>query len=207
MRKLVVFFVLLLISLTSGANFSYAECNPATGFPLSCSSGTRCPIGRPGGGGPGQLLCCDTSSECNALQSQAGMPQAVNQAVSQVSTICDSVSDPGACNGCMADGNHVWTAIGCIDTQSPTGLMERLLGIGIGIAGGIAFLLILFGGMQILTSAGNPEQLNAGRELVSAAIIGLILVIFAIFLLRFIGVNIIGIPEFGSSGPPAGPGR
>ena len=45
-----------------------------------------------------------------------------------------------------------------------------------------------------MTSAGNPEQLNAGRELVSAAVTGLLLVIFSLFLLRFIGVNVIGIP-------------
>lgn len=116
--------------------------------------------------------------------------------VSQVSTICDSVSDPGACNGCMADGNHVWTAIGCVSVADPSSFLTDMLKMGMGIAGGIAFLLILFGGLQILTSAGNPEQLNAGRELVSAAITGLLLVVFSIFLLQFMGVSILGIPGF-----------
>lgn len=66
-----------------------------------------------------------------------------------------------------------------------------------GIAGGIAFLLILFGGFQIITSAGNPEQLNAGKELISSAIAGLLLIIFSILLLKIIGFNILGIPDFG----------
>ena len=112
-------------------------------------------------------------------------------------SICDSISDAGQkgdCNGCMADNKHVWTAIGCISTERPTGIFEKMLSLGMGAAGGIAFLLILFGGLQIMTSAGNPEQLTAGRELVSAAITGLLLVIFSIFLLRFMGMNIIGIP-------------
>ena len=65
------------------------------------------------------------------------------------------------------------------------------------LGGGIAFLLILFGGFQILTSAGNPEQLTAGRELVTSAITGLLFVIFSLFILRLIGYNIFGIPGFG----------
>lgn len=89
----------------------------------------------------------------------------------------------------------VWTAVGCITTD-PNNLLGTILRLGLGLAGGIAFLLILFGGLQIMTSAGNPEHLNAGRELISSAIIGLILILFSIFLLQFIGVNIIGIPGF-----------
>ncbi len=87
------------------------------------------------------------------------------------------------------------TAIGCVPTD-PTTLIFFLLKIGIGIAGGIAFLLILLGGFRILTSTGNPEKLNAGKELVGSAIAGLLLIIFSIFLLRTIGVDILGIPGF-----------
>lgn len=88
------------------------------------------------------------------------------------------------------------TAIGCIPI-TPSGFITKFLGLGTGIAGGIAFLLILFGGFQILTSAGNPEKLNGGRELVSAAISGLLLIIFSLFLLRLIGFSILGLPGFG----------
>ncbi len=115
--------------------------------------------------------------------------------------VCEFVSsDPGnaqrqACESCFA-GSGSWTAIGCIPT-TPQAFIAKFLGFGIGIAGGIAFLLILFGGLQILTSAGNPEKMNAGRELVSAAISGLLLIIFSVFLLRLIGYNILGLPGFG----------
>ena len=88
------------------------------------------------------------------------------------------------------------TALGCIPTE-PGALFGKFFSFGIGIAGGIAFLLILFGGFQILVSAGNPEQMAAGKELVSSAIAGLLLVIFSVFLLRIIGVDILGIPNFG----------
>lgn len=95
-----------------------------------------------------------------------------------------------------ADNKSANTAIGCIPTD-PQGFISKFLGFGVGIGGGIAFLLILFGGLQILTSAGNPEKMNAGRELVSAAISGLLLIIFSVFLLRLIGYNILGLPGFG----------
>ncbi len=95
----------------------------------------------------------------------------------------------------MGGGKGAWTAFGCIKTD-PGSFVAEVLRVGIGIGGGIAFLLILFGGFQILTSAGNPEQLAAGRELVTSAITGLLLIIFSVFLLRLIGYNILGIPGF-----------
>lgn len=92
-------------------------------------------------------------------------------------------------------GGCIQTAIGCIN-PSPGGLFAKFFSIGIGIAGGIAFLLIVFGGFQIITSAGNPERLNEGKEIVTSAIAGLLMIIFSVFLLKIIGVNILGLPGF-----------
>ncbi len=111
--------------------------------------------------------------------------------------VCDFAGDKkGACEACMGKNTAAWTALGCIHTD-PSQFVGEILRVGIGMGGGIAFLLILFGGFQILTSAGNPEQLNGGQELVSSAITGLLFIIFSIFLLRLIGFNIFGIPGFG----------
>ena len=120
---------------------------------------------------------------------------------SNINITCESLgtkTEIDSCNNCMGDTTDpgAWTAIGCIHTN-PNDLLTQILKPAIGMAGGIAFLLILFGGLQIMTSAGNPEQLNAGRELISSAVTGLLLIIFSIFILQFIGVQIIGIPGFG----------
>ncbi len=65
-----------------------------------------------------------------------------------------------------------------------------------GIAGGAAFLLIVVAGFQIITSSGDPKRLQAGKELLTAAIAGLVLLIFSLFILRLIGVDVLGIlPE------------
>lgn len=92
-----------------------------------------------------------------------------------------------------SDGKSIDTAIGCIPIQNTNEFIEFILRWAIGIGGGIAFLLIVFAGFQIMTSAGNPERLKAGQELLTSAIAGLILLIFSVFILRIIGVNILGI--------------
>jgi len=89
------------------------------------------------------------------------------------------------------------TAIGCIPLESLNEFSKFVLSWGIGIAGGIAFLLILYAGFMITTSTGDPKRLQAGRELLTAAIAGLLLLIFGVFILRVIGVEILGLPEFG----------
>lgn len=95
---------------------------------------------------------------------------------------------------CSVDGKKgIDTAIGCIPVENSDALIGFILRWAIGVGGGIAFLLIVFAGFQIMTSAGNPERLQAGRELLTSAIAGLILLIFSVFILRIIGVNILGI--------------
>ena len=85
------------------------------------------------------------------------------------------------------------TALGCISFTSTTSFLEVFLRLGIGIGGGIAFILMLIAGVQIMTSSGNPERLRAGQELLTSAIAGLILLVFSIFILRTIGIDILGI--------------
>lgn len=95
------------------------------------------------------------------------------------------------------DTNSINTAIGCIPIENPDEFIGFILSWAIGIGGGIAFLLILFAGFQIMTSSGNPERLKAGQELMTSAIAGLVLLIFSVFILEVIGVNILGLPGFG----------
>jgi hypothetical protein len=85
-----------------------------------------------------------------------------------------------------------WTALGCIPND-PRDFIIWILSRAIGIGGGIAFLLMLFGGFQIITSAGNPERLNSGKDIIGSAITGLLLIIFSLFLLKLIGVDILGL--------------
>lgn len=87
------------------------------------------------------------------------------------------------------------TAIGCIHTN-PAEFVKDFMTFIVAISGGFAFLLMLLGAFQMLTSAGNPDSLNAGRERLTNAIIGLLFVIFATLLMQVIGISILNIPGF-----------
>ncbi len=87
------------------------------------------------------------------------------------------------------------TAIGCVRTD-PVGLVQDFFKLAIGIGGGIALLLMILGAFQMITSAGNPEGVKAGKEQFTSAIEGLLFIIFAVLLLRIIGVDILGFGQF-----------
>lgn len=85
------------------------------------------------------------------------------------------------------------TALGCINTD-PVAFVNELLRFSAGISGGIALLLMIFGSIRMMTSAGDAEQLKAGREQFASAVVGLLFIIFSVLLLQIIGVNILKIP-------------
>jgi hypothetical protein len=89
------------------------------------------------------------------------------------------------------------TAIGCIPFNDETALMRFLLRWFIGISGGIGLIMIIYAAILIITASGNPDKVKAGQELMTAAIGGVVFLIFSVFILRIIGVDIFGLPSFG----------
>lgn len=85
------------------------------------------------------------------------------------------------------------TAIGCIPIGDTNAFAGWILGWAVGIGGGIAFLLIVYASFMVMTSKGMPDRLKAGHELLTSAISGLIMLIFAIFILKYIGIDILGL--------------
>ncbi len=113
----------------------------------------------------------------------------------------DCSKEPSGCSTSAGEfcdppaNTQIKTAIGCIPTE-PSALVGGLLRFAAGGAGGIALLLMIFGAFRMVTSAGNPESLKAGQEQFTAAVIGLLFIIFAVLLLQIIGVDILGLPGF-----------
>ena len=84
------------------------------------------------------------------------------------------------------------TALGCIPTN-PSQFLMAAVRILLGLGGGIAFLMMIIGAGFVLTSRGNPEAVNRGKEVFTGAIVGLLMMIFSTFLLELIGVDIFGL--------------
>jgi len=94
--------------------------------------------------------------------------------------------------GCPNE-EEINTAIGCIPVGDTNEFMGWILGWAVGVGGGIAFLLIVYASFMVMTSQGVPDRLKAGQELLTSAISGLIMLIFSVFILNFIGIDILGI--------------
>lgn len=91
----------------------------------------------------------------------------------------------------------IWTAIGCLPTNYSKLISEKIFPIGLGLAGGIAFLYFIYGCFLILTSAGNAEKVQQGKQIIVSALSGLLFIIFSVFILKVIGVDILRLPGFG----------
>jgi len=128
--------------------------------------------------------CCKDNQSC-----LKNSPQPPSIVTPLQPTECDFNND--------GTNDGIQTALGCIPTKDTTQFVGWLLGAAIKIAGGIAFLLIIFGAIKVLTSSGNPEAVKAGQEMITSALMGLLFIIFSLFLLELIGVKILQIPGFG----------
>jgi len=85
------------------------------------------------------------------------------------------------------------TALGCVPVRMDsfiTWLLPKLFGI----VGGISFLLMVYGFILLSTSKGDPKVVQGARETITSAITGLLVSIFALFILRLIAVDILQIP-------------
>lgn len=151
---------------------------------------------------PGGELCVETGG-ASCKKSCSSDEHQVSKAIDckDSTPICcapnkDNPNTPGIIGvvGITCTPTSINSAIGCIPFVDTNKLAEFFLKWGIGIGSGIAFLLIVYAGFMIMTSAANPQRLKAGQELLTAAITGLIMLIFSVFILRAIGVDILKVP-------------
>jgi len=93
----------------------------------------------------------------------------------------------------ISDDPRILTALGCIPAR-PDKFIEWLLPWVFGMAGGISFLLMVYGFILLTFSKGDPKAIQGAQETITSAIIGLVVSIFALFILRLVAVDILQIP-------------
>ena len=90
---------------------------------------------------------------------------------------------------------EITTDFGCVPSD-PAGFVAKFYSIGLGLIGGVALLFLVFGGYTILTSQGNPQQLNKGKSYIFYAIAGLLFAIFGFVIIQSVIVDILHVPGF-----------
>ncbi|OGM25062.1 hypothetical protein A2715_03925 [Candidatus Woesebacteria bacterium RIFCSPHIGHO2_01_FULL_39_32] len=160
----------------------YTSCDQACsgGVPLkyACIPGVGC--NESGTGTYGDLALCEAA--CKSIKA------------SPIKIFCDKNGKPCDTPGIGDCTAEIYTAIGCIPITEQNAFARFVILWGIGIVGGIALILIIYAGFMIITSGGNPQRLQAGKELLTAAVMGVVLLLFGAYILNLIGVEILKIP-------------
>lgn len=97
------------------------------------------------------------------------------------------------------EGKFYTTLTGCIDLRSISGnqlkfeqvgaigaLSQTVFNVIFNIVKIVALLGLMWGGYTVSTASGNPVQLQKGRQILYASITGLLVGIFAVYILNFI---------------------
>lgn len=173
-KKIILSLFLFLIILLYKPQFTFAQ--SCGGISQPCCAGSCLDSG----------LICNITAAGSFCMSQIQIQQQQGLQTGSVSTSTNS-------NSIWCDPESINTAIGCIPVGNTNSFMGWILGWAVGVGGGIAFLLIVYASIMIMTSQGMPDRLKAGQELLTSAISGLIMLIFSVFILNFIGIDILGI--------------
>ncbi|MEK7680724.1 MAG: hypothetical protein AAB348_01590 [Patescibacteria group bacterium] len=77
---------------------------------------------------------------------------------------------------------------GIIDSPSASipDLVGKIVGIALSFLGIIFFLLILYAGFTWMTAFGNAEKINKAKDIMEAAVLGLLIVLAAYAVTRFV---------------------
>ena len=145
--------------------------------------------------------CCSDQATCQDQQTRYGGDDPTKHKGTAFE-YCDQVppSQRDDCRTCIADSTNeqgvqtrIYTAVGCIDVVG-SDLAADLIRILIGVAGTAAFLSILGAAFLLTTSAGESSKVKQAKELLTAAVAGLLFMIFSVIILDFIGVSVLNIP-------------
>ncbi len=91
------------------------------------------------------------------------------------------------------NNTKVKTALGAIPIDI-NALAQWFFNNMLGIIGALALLLMVSASFKILTSSGDANKIKEGRETFTSVVTGLVFIIFSLFLLKFIGIDILHIP-------------
>lgn len=141
-----------------------------------------------------------SSTSCKCIDPDSTKKANVSVAMAEMCyKYLGSTSKSSELSGCLScsSQNGMWTGLGCLPLDLNMLISGFILTTGIGLGGGFAFLCIIYAAFMMQSSQGNPEKLKKAQEMITSCIMGLMLIIFSVFIMKLIGVNILRIPGFG----------
>jgi type IV secretory pathway VirB2 component (pilin) len=71
-------------------------------------------------------------------------------------------------------------------TDNPDQVIANVIQVFLGLVGGIALLIFVYGGFMMLISRGNPEKVKSGQDALVWATLGLIIIFGSYGIVRLI---------------------
>ncbi|KKU63142.1 MAG: hypothetical protein UX86_C0032G0005 [Candidatus Amesbacteria bacterium GW2011_GWC1_47_15] len=181
------------ITLTGGQPFKTytviiqpADCTPST-FTITTNAS---------GFGP-KAITCNTAGPHTV---QAALGAELCESLMAVVTLPTPATTIAPNEAFCTPGNPssgVRTALGCLPATNAKSLVTLVFRWGIGLAGAVAFVMLVFGGITITTAGGDPKRVKAGQELITTVIQAVLLIALGVVLLNFIGVSILDLVGLG----------
>lgn len=91
--------------------------------------------------------------------------------------------------------NEIATDLGCFPND-PIGFVQKFYGVGLSFVAAVALIALITGGYIIMTSRGDPRQVNNGKSYIFYAIAGLLLAIFGFVFIQVVIVDVLHVSGF-----------
>ncbi|MEK7516207.1 MAG: hypothetical protein AAB562_01275, partial [Patescibacteria group bacterium] len=70
-------------------------------------------------------------------------------------------------------------------------IIGKIIAVGIGLVGVIFLVLMVYGGFLWMTARGDEQKVEKSKDLITAAVIGLVIVLAAYIITNFVVTNLL----------------
>ena len=92
----------------------------------------------------------------------------------------------------LIDTKHDGYAKGNYSINDLLGLVIRASKYILGLVGALTLLIFVYGGVMFLVSAGNQESVKKAKDILTAAIVGLVIVFASFLIIKFV-LSVLGV--------------
>lgn len=92
--------------------------------------------------------------------------------------------------------SYVYTALGCIPYKTSP-FVSSVFKWSTGIGGGVSFFVIIWGVVLIIINGHDPKKIQAGQEMITASISGMLMIIICLLLINYLGDKVLGLGPLG----------
>ena len=84
-----------------------------------------------------------------------------------------------------------YNELGCIDSNNPSGIVNTIVRFALGFMSILVIFRIIQGALKF--QDGDPESVQEAKDIITSAIVAIIVLIFSVGIVEFVGINILQI--------------